>query len=82
MTRTEMEARVRELLVDLAPEFEADAIDPDEDLRQQLDIDSMDLHQLATSLFEVYGVDIPESERADLVTLRAIVDWLDAHVSR
>ncbi|MCB9694227.1 MAG: acyl carrier protein [Alphaproteobacteria bacterium] len=77
-----MEARVRELLVDLAPEFEADAIDPDEDLRQQLDIDSMDLHQLATSLFEVYGVDIPESERADLVTLRAIVDWLDAHVSR
>ena len=81
MTRTEMEARVRELLVDLAPEFEADAIDPDEDLRQQLDIDSMDLHQLATSLFEVYGVDIPESERADLVTLRAIVDWLDAHVS-
>ncbi len=76
MNRDELDAKVRTLLVDLAPEFEAEEIEPDEDLREQLDIDSMDLHQLAGTLYETYQVDIPESERAGLTTLRSIVDWV------
>lgn len=80
MTREELDAHVRELLVDLAPEFAPDEIDADEDLREQLDIDSMDLHQLAAALYESTGIDIPESERADLVTLRRIVDWVGSRL--
>jgi acyl carrier protein len=76
--RTALEARVKELLVELAPEFEVDEIASDEDLREQLDIDSMDLHQLATRLYEVYGVDVPEAERAELTTVDRIVGWLAA----
>jgi acyl carrier protein len=80
MSRDQVEAKVRELLVDLAPEFEASEIDPDEDLREQLDIDSMDLHQLAGTLYETYGVDIPEADRAGLTTVNTITDYVALRV--
>ncbi len=80
MSRDQVEAKVRELLVDLAPEFEASEIDPDEDLREQLDIDSMDLHQLAGTLYETYGVDIPEADRAGLTTVNTITGYVALRV--
>lgn len=78
MTREQIQPQLLELLVELAPEFEASEIDEDEDLREQLDIDSMDFHQLAVRIYEVFGVDIPEAERVELTTVRRCVDYLVA----
>lgn len=71
--------KLLDLLVELAPEFAPEDIAPDEDLREQLDIDSMDLHQLAGRIYEVFGVDIPEQDRADLTTLDRICAYVVAH---
>ncbi|TNE88523.1 MAG: acyl carrier protein [Deltaproteobacteria bacterium] len=71
-----IQTTVLDLLVELAPEFEAGDIDLDEDLRDQLDIDSMDIHQLATRLYETFGVDVPESDRAELTTVRRCVAYI------
>jgi acyl carrier protein len=79
MERTDIHANILDLLVDLAPEFTADEIVPDEDLREQLDIDSMDLHQLSGRVYEVFGVDIPEEDRAGLTTVDSIVAYVVAH---
>jgi len=68
--------KLLDLLVELAPEFAAEDIDLDEDLRDQLDIDSMDLQQLAGRIDDVFGVDIPEAERVELSTARSLIDYL------
>jgi acyl carrier protein len=81
MTRDQIQQQLLELLVELAPEYEAGEISIDEDLREELDIDSMDLHQLASRIYEVFGVDIPEAERVELTTVRSCVDYLVAHRS-
>jgi acyl carrier protein len=79
MERTDIQAKVLDLLVDLAPEFTADEIVPDEDLREQLDIDSMDLHQLSGRLYTEFSIDIPEEDRAGLTTVDTIVAYVVAH---
>ncbi len=79
MTTEAITQQLLELLVELAPEFETSEIAHDEDLREQLDIDSMDLHQLAARIYEVFGVDIPEAERVELTTVERCVAYIGAH---
>jgi acyl carrier protein len=64
----------------IAPEFEIEEIDVDEDLREQLDIDSMDLVQLATALYEVFGIDVPEADRIELTTVTRCVAYLQRSI--
>lgn len=77
-----LQGQVLELLVEIAPAFTVDNIDIESDLREQLDIDSMDIHQLASRIYETFGVDVPEAERAELTTVRRCVAYLEAHGAR
>jgi acyl carrier protein len=51
-------------------------IDPKENLRDQLDVDSMDFLNLLIALHEALGVDIPETDYARLSTLQGILEYL------
>ena len=61
------DAELRQLLVAalgrVAPEVDASALAPDADLREELEIDSIDVLNLAIALHEATGVEIPERDQ-------------------
>ena len=76
MTRDELEATVRRALGEIAPEADLGAIRPDMALRDQLDLDSMDMLNLVITLHTALGVDIPEADYGKLATLEGCVEYL------
>jgi acyl carrier protein len=75
-------AEARELLAEVfsrfAPEVDFAAIDPRADLREQLDIDSLDFLNALVAIHERTGVDVPESDYAQVATLGAAAAYLAA----
>jgi acyl carrier protein len=70
-----------DILGEIAPEADLSTIKPDVDLRDQLDIDSMDFQHFLIGVDEALGVDIPERDYAKLTTLAACLRYLTARVS-
>ncbi len=74
------DAELRQLLVAalgrVAPEVDASALAPDADLREELEIDSIDVLNLAIALHEATGVEIPERDYTELGTLARAVAYL------
>ncbi len=62
MTRDEIKAALAEEMGRIAPEVEFDDVDPDDDLRDAFEIDSMDFLTLMTALHKRLGVSIPEAD--------------------
>jgi acyl carrier protein len=60
---------VQEELGNIAPEVDLATLDPAADLREALDIDSMDFLNFITAIHHRLGVDIPEVDYPKLVTL-------------
>jgi acyl carrier protein len=73
MDSTEIRAAVLETLKSIAPEMDAGGLKPDQPLRRQVDLDSMDWLNVIAGLHEKLQVDIPESDYGRLGTLDAIV---------
>jgi acyl carrier protein len=76
MTEVEIKQAVRDALSNVAPEVDLDAIDPGKDLRDQIDIDSVDFLNFVIGLHRELGVDIPDADVAKLVTLDGCVAYL------
>lgn len=76
MTREEIRKLIVDLLSGIAPEADFDMLADDVELREELDIDSMDFLNFITALHEATGVDIPEKDYAKLETLEEIVSYL------
>jgi acyl carrier protein len=71
-------AAVLEALGNVAPELDPATLDPHQDLRNQLDLDSMDFLNFVVGLHKAFGVDIPEADYRKLATLDACVAYLMA----
>lgn len=80
MTHEELIRIVFDALAEIAPEAEASEIETDVELREQLEIDSMDLLNLAIGLHERTGIDIPEKDQAGLATIDDLVAYLAARL--
>jgi acyl carrier protein len=76
VTEDEIRSVVLRALGEIAPEADAARIDPDASLRDQLDLDSMDVLNLMIALHEALHVDIPETDYAKLATLNGAVAYL------
>ena len=76
------EHQLREVVVgalaEVAPETDPGAIDPDADLTEQLDIDSMDFLNVIVAINEQTGIEIPERDYPKLSTLNNAVAYLAA----
>lgn len=68
------------LLRSIAPEVEPGEIEPAWPLRNQVDLDSMDWLNFLVGLHERFGINIPESDYARLVTLNDVLDYLQARL--
>lgn len=67
---------VLRVLGEVAPEVDVGSVEPTEDLREQFDLDSMDILNLAIGLFQATGVEIPERDYRQIVTVDGCVDYL------
>jgi acyl carrier protein len=72
----EVRAAIFEVLSTIAPETDPASIQPDEPLREQVDLDSFDFLNVIIALNERLGVEIPESDYRELVTLNGMVAYL------
>ncbi len=67
-----------EELRNIAPEMDAAKLDPKADLRESLDIDSMDFLNYITAIHHRLGIDIPEIDYPKLFTLEKGTNYLGA----
>ena len=77
---------IREIIVDtlgnIAPEADASGLDPKADIRESLDIDSLDFLNFVIALHGRLHVDIPETDYPRLFTLGGAVDYLMEKTTR
>lgn len=85
MTAVAMDTRINDIIFRLlgriAPEADFETLDPYEDLREALDIDSFDFLNFLIGLNEIFGVEIPEADYGQLVTLADINHYLDERIN-
>jgi len=80
-TSDELNALVLRVLGEVAPEADLDALDPEADLREELELDSMDVLDLAIGLAQATGVEVPERDYARVVTVAGAVAYLAEHLA-
>jgi acyl carrier protein len=69
MKDSELRRLVQEMLADIAPEADVAGVAGSEDIRQALDLDSMDFLNLVIGLHQRTGVEVPEADYPRLFTL-------------
>ena len=76
MTTDDLRELVLDALTTIAPEADPATLDPGEDLREELDLDSMDELTMITELSERLGIDVPEADYPRLRSLQGAVEYL------
>jgi acyl carrier protein len=82
MNRPEILHVLKECLSMIVPGSDLDAVDPVADLREEIELDSMDMLNLVIALHKKLGVDIPEVDVPKLVTLNGATDYLAGRLNR
>jgi acyl carrier protein len=78
MNRTELTTLIKNAIVEIAPDAEPDELAPDDDMRDELDLDSMDFLNIIIAVSKQTGVNIPESDYAQVLTLNSMCDYIEA----
>jgi len=81
MNPDDIRAVVLRHLAAIAPEANLSALDPNADVRDALDLDSMDLLRFATALHDELKVEIPESAYAQIASVRGCIEYIQSQVS-
>ena len=76
MNDTDLKQIVMEAILEIAPEADFETLDPNDGLREQLDLDSMDFLNVVIGLHEALGIDIPEADYPKLFTLTSAINYL------
>jgi acyl carrier protein len=76
MDRAELARRVLSLVTEIAPDVDAATVIPGINFRDQFDFDSMDTLNFAIALHRELGVDVPETDYAQLASLDKCVAYL------
>jgi acyl carrier protein len=76
MSRDEIKATLLQLLGNLAPEADLTQLKPDADIREVLDIDSMDFLNFAIAIHQALHIEIPEADYPRLATLNGCIAYL------
>lgn len=76
MSDDQIRGEILRILRNIAPEIDLAAIKPDRNLREQLDLDSMDLLTFVTAIDRELHVAVPESDYRSLSTIDGCVRYL------
>ena len=75
MNEDEIRKILQEELGNIAPEADLQKLDSSADLREALDIDSIDFLNLVTAIHQRLGIDVPELDYPRLFTLDGAVSY-------
>ena len=67
------------LLAQIAPDVDLTGLDPERDLRREIDLDSLDFQTLVERVAETTGVQIPETDYPQVRSLRGLSEYITAH---
>jgi acyl carrier protein len=81
MNADEIRTALLALLHTIAPEADLESLDPAVNLREQLDLDSMDFLNFIVRVHDRLHVDIPEADYGQLATLDGMVAYLSRTVA-
>jgi acyl carrier protein len=70
---------VETALKELRPEASIESLPPNANLREELDLDSMDFLNFVIGLHDATGIDVPEEDYRRLWTLTDCVGYLEEH---
>jgi acyl carrier protein len=76
MNEEEIKNIIFQLLKKIAPETEPAALQPEDNIREVLNIDSFDSLQFIVSLNEKLGIEIPEEDYGKISTLKSLTGYL------
>jgi len=80
MTTDEIRATLLRCLSDVAPEIADEEVENDADLRDEFDLDSMDILRWVQGVHKALGVEIPEEDYGKIATLGDAIDYVTARV--
>lgn len=77
----EIRSAVQATIAAVAPESDRASIRPDQPLRAQVDLDSMDWLNVVVALHDRFGIAIPERDYGKLATLDAMVAYVSSRLA-
>jgi acyl carrier protein len=81
MTDEPVRATILRILGDVAPDADLSQLRGDAQMRDALDIDSMDFLNVVVAVAEVLHVEIPERDYGHLATLDTMVEYVRARLA-
>ena len=76
MNESQLRQLIADVLAGIAPEADLSSVGDGEDLREALDLDSMDFLNFVIGLAQKTGRKIPEADTPKLYTLRGLLAYL------
>ena len=77
MDQAEIRRVLLEVIDEVAPGCVPESVDDSEDIRDQMDLDSMDLLNIVAGLHARLGIDIPESDVEQITTIAGAIAYLN-----
>lgn len=77
MEAQDIRTRLMALLTSIAPDIDPATLDPVQDVRDQVDFDSMDRLHFATAISEEFHIDIPEQDYPRLGALQKACEYVE-----
>ena len=79
MSDAETIARLRTILGGIAPDLDVSTVGPDDDLRNDIGLDSMDFLNFVIAAHEQLGVTVPEADYGKVSSLLKLARYIAAH---
>lgn len=79
MTRTEIEEKVKEFLVEEL-EFDSEKITPEARLKEDIGVDSLDFVDIVVIVEKNFGFKIKGEEMAEVKTFSQFCDYIEKHI--
>lgn len=76
MTTHDVEQRVLQLFLDIAPDVDPAVLDRAAAFRDQFDFDSMDTLNFAIALHKAFAIEVPETDYRELSSLNKAVAYV------
>ena len=76
MTEEQVKQIVIDIINEIAPDEDTSNLKSEVNLRDQMDLDSMDFLDIVMELRKQYGIEVPEEDYPKLASLESCADYL------
>jgi len=80
MKRDDLRATLIACLLDVAPEISGEEVEDDVDIRDELDLDSMDILRWVQGIHKALGIEIPEEDYGKIASLGDAIDYVAGRI--